>query len=103
MKLKSLLLSTLLALSWPAANALAAAEENPVQAETAQGIEITVNVNSASAEEIATLLSGIGLKKAQAIVDYRQANGEFQTKQDLTKVKGIGEATVAKNEARILL
>lgn len=103
MKLKSLLLSTLLALSWPAANALAAAEENPVQAETSQGIEITVNVNSASAEEIATLLSGIGLKKAQAIVDYRQANGEFQTKQDLTKVKGIGEATVAKNEARILL
>lgn len=103
MKLKSLLLSTLLALSWPAANALAAAEENPVQAETAQGIEITVNVNSASAEEIATLLSGIGLKKAQAIVDYRQANGQFQTKQDLTKVKGIGEATVAKNEARILL
>ncbi|QXO19121.1 MULTISPECIES: ComEA family DNA-binding protein [Vibrio] len=103
MKLKSLLLSALLALSWPAANALAAAEENPVQAETSQGIEITVNVNSASAEEIATLLSGIGLKKAQAIVDYRQANGQFQTKQDLTKVKGIGEATVAKNEARILL
>lgn len=103
MKLKSLLLSALLALSWPAANALAAAEENPVQAETSQGIEITVNVNSASAEEIATLLSGIGLKKAQAIVDYRQVNGQFQTKQDLTKVKGIGEATVAKNEARILL
>ncbi|WP_332398101.1 ComEA family DNA-binding protein [Vibrio metschnikovii] len=61
------------------------------------------NVNTASAEEIATLLQGIGLQKAQAIVEYREINGQFLTKEDLTKVKGIGPAIVARNDKRILL
>lgn len=68
-----------------------------------EGIEITVNVNSATAEEIATMLKGIGEKKAQDIVDYRNEHGPFKTVNDLNKVKGIGEATLKKNEGRILL
>ena len=68
-----------------------------------EGIEITVNVNTASAEEIATLLKGIGEKKAQEIVDYRNEFGPFKAAADLTNVKGIGEATIKKNEGRILL
>lgn len=68
-----------------------------------KGIEITVNVNTASAEEIATLLNGIGTKKAQDIVEYRNEHGPFKTAADLSKVKGIGEATVKKNQDRILL
>ncbi|MGR5194854.1 ComEA family DNA-binding protein [Vibrio sp. WZ-1] len=67
------------------------------------GIEITVNVNTASAEELATLLKGIGLKKAHDIVEYRQENGPFKTAADLSNVKGIGSATVEKNLQRILL
>ncbi|MGR5352576.1 ComEA family DNA-binding protein [Vibrio sp. DNB22_19_2] len=73
------------------------------KAEQYEGIEITVNVNTASAEEIATLLKGIGEKKAKDIVEYRNEHGPFKTAADLSKVKGIGEATVKKNEARILL
>lgn len=68
-----------------------------------EGIEITVNVNTASAAEIATLLNGIGTKKAQDIVEYRNEHGPFKTAADLSKVKGIGEATVKKNQDRILL
>ncbi len=68
-----------------------------------EGIEITVNVNSASANEIATMLKGIGEKKAQDIVDYRTEHGPFKTVNDLTNVKGIGEATLKKNEDRIIL
>ncbi|MDF5666479.1 ComEA family DNA-binding protein [Vibrio parahaemolyticus] len=68
-----------------------------------EGIEITVNINTASAEEIATMLKGIGEKKAQSIVDYRTEHGPFKTAADLTNVKGIGEATIKKNEDRILL
>ncbi len=68
-----------------------------------EGIEITVNVNSASAKEIATMLKGIGTKKAQDIVDYRNEHGPFKTVNDLSNVKGIGAATLKKNEGRILL
>jgi competence protein ComEA len=67
------------------------------------GIEITVNVNSASAQEIATMLKGIGEKKAQDIVDYRTEHGPFKTVDDLSNVKGIGAATLKKNEDRIVL
>ncbi|MDE1327605.1 ComEA family DNA-binding protein [Vibrio aestuarianus] len=72
-------------------------------ADTYQGIEITVNINQASAQELADLLKGVGLKKAQAIVDYREQNGAFKTKEQLSQVKGIGNAIVQKNEDRILL
>ncbi|MCG6283038.1 ComEA family DNA-binding protein, partial [Vibrio diabolicus] len=41
-------------------------------AQVSDEIEITVNINTAPAEELATLLKGIGLKKAQAIVEYRE-------------------------------
>jgi competence protein ComEA len=68
-----------------------------------EGIEITVNVNTASAEELADLLTGIGLKKAQAIVEYREEKGNFESIESLTQVKGIGAAIVAKNQSRILL
>lgn len=68
-----------------------------------EGIEITVNINSATAEEIATMLKGIGEKKAQDIVDYRTEHGPFKTVSDLGNVKGIGDATLKKNEDRIIL
>ncbi len=56
-----------------------------------------VNVNSASAEELAEALDGIGMSKAQAIVAYRQANGGFRHPDELVNVKGIGLATVDRN------
>ncbi|MGO1191381.1 ComEA family DNA-binding protein [Vibrio casei] len=67
------------------------------------GINITVNVNTANAEEIASMLKGIGAKKAQDIVDYRNEHGNFMSLEDLMNVKGIGQATVQKNQDRILL
>lgn len=62
-----------------------------------------VNINTADAKTLAENISGIGPKKAQAIVDYRQAKGPFKTVQDLTKVKGIGEKIIAKNKPDLLL
>ena len=62
-----------------------------------------VNVNTADAATIASTLTGVGLKKAQAIVAYREANGRFDSAADLTKVKGIGPAIVDKNAARIAI
>ena len=60
-----------------------------------------VNVNTADAATIAAKLDGVGLKKAQAIVSYREANGRFDASAELANVKGIGAATVARNADRI--
>ncbi len=62
-----------------------------------------VNVNTADAKTIADSLKGIGLKKAEAIVDYRSKNGDFKSIDDLAHVSGIGAKTIEKNKADMLL
>jgi len=62
-----------------------------------------VNINKASAEELADSLNGVGIKKAQAIVKYRKSHGTFKKAADLAKVKGIGVKTVEKNKKDIKL
>ena len=62
-----------------------------------------VNINTASAEEIAESLNGVGLSKAELIVEYRAANGAFVHIDELVNVKGIGLRTVDKNRSMILL
>ena len=63
--------------------------------------ELKVNINTDDAAAMAAGLDGIGLKRAQAIVQYREANGPFQHPGDLAEVKGIGTRTVAANSDRI--
>jgi competence protein ComEA len=41
-----------------------------------------VSINSASAEDLARVMNGVGLKKAQAIVSYREEYGPFKTVED---------------------
>ncbi|MEW4982855.1 MAG: helix-hairpin-helix domain-containing protein [Cycloclasticus sp.] len=64
---------------------------------------LAVNVNTATAEEIAKELKGIGPAKAGAIVLYREKHGAFKNLKELTKIKGIGAATVDKNRESIQL
>lgn len=60
-----------------------------------------VNVNSADAATLAKELNGVGLSKAQAIVDYRKAHGPFRSAEDLAKVKGLGSKTVDRNRPNL--
>lgn len=62
-----------------------------------------VNVNTADAEAIAAALTGIGLVRAQAIVEYREAHGPFETLDDLLEVSGIGPRVLDMNRADIRL
>ena len=62
-----------------------------------------VNINMANAEEIADGLDGIGISKAQAIIDYRNTSGAFRSIDDLVNVRGIGVKTVEKNRDYVLL
>lgn len=62
-----------------------------------------VNINKASASEIADALSGIGQSKAEAIVAFRKKNGKFKSASDIVQVKGIGNSTYEKNKKDILI
>ena len=62
-----------------------------------------VNVNTADAETISAELNGIGLAKAKAVVEYRKKHGPFQSADDLSLVKGIGDTTVEKNRSNIMI
>lgn len=60
-----------------------------------------VDINTADAKTLARELKGIGLSRAQAIVDYREKNGPFKSADDLAKVKGVGMKVVDENRSNI--
>jgi competence protein ComEA len=66
-------------------------------------LAVPVDINSADASTIAAALRGIGDKKAQAIVAYREKNGPFQSVDQLVDVKGIGQGLLAKIRSDIRL
>ncbi|WMC09415.1 helix-hairpin-helix domain-containing protein [Oceanimonas pelagia] len=83
----------------PALLAMLLATGAPALANEADAKDVvvtSVNINTATPDQLAQL-SGVGPAKAQAIVEYRDANGPFASVDDLARVKGIGEATVEKN------
>ncbi|SDZ86282.1 ComEA family DNA-binding protein [Microbulbifer marinus] len=82
-------------------SALAVADD--MQTDTAQVVAITVNVNSASAAELAEKLDGVGAARAELIVKYREEKGPFTSVEQLLEIKGIGTATLEKNRDRIQL
>lgn len=61
-----------------------------------------IDINSATAQQL-TELNGIGYKKAQAIIKYREQNGSFKNVSELAQVKGIGQKTIEKNRSLIEL
>ena len=60
----------------------------------------TVNLNHATAEELQTL-PGVGPALSERIVLYRNEHGPFQSVDQLTDVKGVGQAKLAKFKERL--
>ena len=60
-----------------------------------------VDINTADAKTIARELKGIGLSRAQAIVEYREKNGPFKNADELANVKGVGMKVVDQNRPNI--
>ena len=105
MKARNLFLSyvAVLAVCW--SNVLFADNvlvDNTDQVESVQS-EVIVNVNQADAETLASVLTGVGISRAQAIIAYRKKNGKFFSAEELSAVRGIGKSTIEKNAGRIVV
>lgn len=61
-----------------------------------------ISLNQANLQQLQSL-SGVGEKKAQAIMEYRQKNGAFKSVDELLNIKGIGPKLLDKNRARLML
>jgi competence protein ComEA len=82
--------------SAPQASAQPSEEKKPPQSES-------VSINHATAEELSAVMNGVGLKKAQAIISYREQYGPFTQIEQLKEVPGIGNALVERNLTKLKL
>jgi competence protein ComEA len=104
--IKKALFITILASAVSGFSSIVFAETPPTpknQSEKQRVVEGVVNINHATAIDIAVMLKGIGLKKAEAIVEWRKVNGKFTHIEQLTEVKGIGDKTLSLNKNKISL
>jgi len=60
-----------------------------------------LNINTATAEQIAVAMIGVGKSKAENIVKFREQLGGFKNIDQLLEVKGIGQRTLDKNRDRL--
>jgi competence protein ComEA len=74
----------------------------PVSADAAKAPAGKVNINTASAEQLASV-PGVGPKLAARIVEHRQKSGAFKAVEDILAVKGIGEKSFAKMQPHFTL
>lgn len=90
MGLAILVLGTLISSAYAVEKSATSTVNKPTTNTTAM-----VNVNTATLSQLTTV-KGLGLKKAQAILDYRQQSGPFKKLEDLTQVPGISDKLLAK-------
>jgi competence protein ComEA len=72
----------------------------PAASEAAPAKDETVDLNTATEEELQTL-PGVGPALAKRIVEFRKEHGDFTRVEDLLKVQGIGEKSFEKLKARV--
>ena len=98
--LKQTCLTLLLTLGMAMSVSPAFAQQNDINQTLAQPAPF--DLNNASVEQL-TQLPGIGPRKAQAIVDYRNEVGRFLEVEQLTEVKGIGKKMLEKVKSRLFV
>lgn len=102
-KIKYFIASIFMASAFFATHAIAEQPQTPNAPKAAaaqqQAVSAAVNINTADAATLAEKLNGVGMKKAQAIVSYREQNGAFKSVDDIVNVSGIGQATLEKNRS----
>jgi competence protein ComEA len=57
----------------------------------------TININTADKETLMSAIKGVGEKRAEAIIAYREEHGPFKSIEELTDVRGVGPSIVESN------
>ena len=57
-----------------------------------------ININTASKEVLMSEIKGVGEKRAEAIIAYREQNGPFKSVDELAKVTGVGQSILDANK-----
>lgn len=94
-KLTSILLSVLIVAGLSSMSV--AQEATATESGHASSQQYQIDINTADAEQLASVLQGVGTARAAAIVAYRQEHGAFNSVEDLLQVNGIGESTLETN------
>ena len=63
----------------------------------------SININQAEAPLLASILKGVGIAKAEAIVEYRDSHGYFDSIESIKNVPGIGDSIVNLNRDIIVI
>lgn len=74
---------------------------NQAVAQSKQSTVAAVNLNTASAAELAQALVGVGLKRAEQIIALREEIGRFTAVEQLLDVRGIGPKLLERNAGKI--
>ena len=64
-------------------------------------VAIKINLNQADVQTLTGSFKGIGRKRAEAIVSYRDAHEGFKTVADLAQVRGLGQSFVNNHLAEL--
>jgi len=91
------------ALGYSSLSAAETAGKTSAVAATPQASSEKISINEATAEQLSAAMNGVGLKKAQAIVSYREQYGPFTTVEQLKEVPGIGTSLIERNAERLKL
>ncbi len=91
----------IIALAFGTVLPVAAEESAPETTAQQETVQAKVNINTASADELANGLKGVGKKKAELIVEYREKYGAFGTVEELADVKGIGKGILQANANKL--
>lgn len=82
---------------------VSAAQQSQMEPVQEQMQAKAVNINKADIVELQEALFGVGEAKAKAIVEYRNAHGDFASVDEILEVKGIGTAILERNRDRLSL
>ena len=74
-----------------------------VQTATSAEQQDRVNINTATAQELAERLANVGPRRAEAIVNFREEHGPFTHIEQLLDVPGIGAGLLERNQSRLTL